>query len=388
MTDCHVCGRPDAERLVQKTKPYRLVSSDVRPAAGATEYLLCSNCLAVQKAITPAWKAMTEVIYATYDINHQSMGVEPTIFDSAKGSGPRSLMLLRNLLDVVELPQQGRLLDFGCSNGNLLKSFHGLRPAWRLSGAELVDQWRDTVLALPGVEAFYSGQSHVYDGKFDVISLSHVLEHIPDPSSFLRAMSDHLTDGGRILLATPNLRQNSVDLVIADHCSHFDEDSLRFVAEAAGLTVELLSVTMLPKELVTVLSRGGRAARSGGEQPSAELRRSESRERCLFYFSLLEEGRALAHTLRAEPRPFGVMGSSIAALWTLLELDGKVDFFVDEDKNRIGHELEGKPIVSPEQIPSGALVFIPMSVPIAEKIIQRWKHLPVDFRFIPSNRPI
>ena len=40
------------------------------------------------------------------------------IFDTAKGSGPRSLILLRNFLDTGELAEEGRLLDYGCSNGN------------------------------------------------------------------------------------------------------------------------------------------------------------------------------------------------------------------------------------------------------------------------------
>ena len=144
---------------------------------------------------------MAEHVYANYDINHQSEGAEPTIFDSAKGSGPRSLILLRNFLDTGELAEEGRLLDIGCSNGNLLQTFHSLRPRWKLSGAELVDQWKETVLALPGVEAFYSGPNPAYAGRFDVISLSHVLEHIPDPIPFLKAISGHLTPGGRLLLA-------------------------------------------------------------------------------------------------------------------------------------------------------------------------------------------
>ena len=88
------------------------------------------------------------------------------IFNSAKGSGPRSLILLRNFLETGELAEEGRLLDIGCSNGNLLKSFHSLRPRWKLSGAELVDQWKETVLALPGVEAFYSGPNPAYDWPF------------------------------------------------------------------------------------------------------------------------------------------------------------------------------------------------------------------------------
>jgi SAM-dependent methyltransferase len=385
-TACHVCGRPGVEPLEQKGKPFRLVSSDVQPVSGTAEFSICSHCLTVQKTATPAWQAMADRIYASYDINHQSQGAEPTIFDSAKGSGPRSLILLRNFLDMVDLAGKGRLLDIGCSNGNLLKSFHSLRPDWKLSGAELVDQWKDTVLALPGVEAFYvtSGPDTAYAGKFDVISLSHVLEHIPDPITFLRGIGSHLTPGGRILLAMPNLRQNPSDLIIADHCSHFDEASLSYVIHAAGLHAELLSTEMLPKELVTVLAVG---APSSGPPPAVGAGGKGSRDRCLFYFKLLDEVREAAKYCSDERRPFGIMGSSIAACWTMLEIDGKVDFFVDEDKNRVGHRLMDLPIVDPSRVPEGALVFIPMSVAVAERIIQRWKGHPIDFRYVPSNRP-
>ena len=215
---------------------------------------MCPSCHAVQKAVTPAWQAMVERIYGGYDINHQSHGAEPMIFDSARGSGPRSQILLRNFLDVIALPERGRLLDIGCSNGNLLKSFHGVRPDWKLSGAELSETFRDTILALPAVEAFYGRADPVYGGPYDVISLSHVLEHIPDPASFLKATAGQLSAGGRILLATPDLVQNPSDLIIADHCTHFDERSLKFVVDRAGLGIELLSGRLLPKELVAILS--------------------------------------------------------------------------------------------------------------------------------------
>ena len=391
MTTCHVCGASGLVRLEQKGKPFRLVSSDVQPVEGTADYSICSRCLTVQKMVTPGWHALAEHIYANYDINHQSQGAEPTIFDSAKGSGPRSLMLLRNFLDIVDLAAEGRLLDFGCSNGNLLKSFHSLRPAWRLSGAELVDQWKEMVLALPGVEAFYSGQNVVFDGKFDgkfdVISLSHVLEHIADPVPFLRAISRHLTADGRILLAMPNLPQNSSDLIIADHCSHFDQSSFAHVARAAGLHIELLSAAMLPKELVVVLSPSRPPTGTEPETPQRADAWERAREHCQFCFKLLDDVRRTARTCSTEGRPFGVMGSSIAALWTMLELDGRVQFFVDEDKNRVGHQLQGLPIIDPMQVPAGAVVFIPMSVAVAEKIMDRWKEQPIDFRYAPENRP-
>jgi SAM-dependent methyltransferase len=382
---CHICGSSSVDKLPQAGTPFRLVSSDVQPVTGTAEYLLCSSCSTVQKAVTPSWQAMADHIYASYDINHQSLGAEPMIFDTAKGSGPRSLILLRNVLDKVDLPENGRLLDVGCSNGNLLKSFHGLRPAWKLSGAELVDKWRDTVLALPGVEAFYSGPEPSYDGSFDVISLSHLLEHVREPVTFLKGIAGRLSERGRILVASPNLRQNPIDLVIADHCTHFDEQSLSYVIDKAGLTAELLSSRLLPKELVAVLAPQ-RGKDVGPVEP--DDRGIGSRERCLFYFRLLEEVRTAGRAAAAEKRPFGIMGSSIAACWLKLELAGTVDFFVDEDPDRVGHQLTGLPILSPAQVPPGSRVFIPMSVAVAEKIMSRWRHLPIDFRYVASNRPI
>ena len=331
MTACHVCCGSQLETLRQEGTPFRLVSSDVQPLVGKAEFSLCPNCLAVQKEATPQWHAMAERIYATYDINHQSHGAEPMIFDSAKGSGPRSLILLRNFLDVVSLSPGGRLLDIGCSNGNLLKSFHALRPAWKLSGSELVDTWKERVLALPGVERFYSGPNPAYAGPFDVISMSHVLEHVPDPISFLRGVSGCLGQHGRILLASPNFWQNPSDLIIADHGTHFDRHSLAYVVKEAGLTADLLSARLLPKELVAVLSHGRSSAARQAAIDAAGASVAGSRERCQFYFRLLEETRKTARSLAAEKRPFGIMGSSIAACWTMFELGGKVDFFVDED---------------------------------------------------------
>ncbi len=388
VTTCHICGSPKVEELHQEGTPFRLVSSDVRPVSGTAEFSICSNCLALQKVVTPAWHAMAEQIYASYDINHQSHGAEPMIFDSAKGSGPRSLILLRNFLDTAALGDEGRLLDIGCSNGNLLKSFHSLRPSWKLSGSELLDTWRETVLSLPGVEHFYIGPPPLSATPFDVISLSHVLEHVPDPISFLKEIAGHLSERGRILLATPNLRQNPIDLIIADHCTHFDEHSLSYVAKKAGLSAELLSAGLLPKELVAVLARCPQAGAGETAIGAEGARETGSKERCLFYFTLLDDVRKAARSAVLEKRPFGIMGSSIAACWMLLELDGKVDFFVDEDPHRVGHELTSLPILGPEQVPAGALVFIPMSVPVAEKIIYRWRHLSLDFRFVASNRPV
>jgi hypothetical protein len=64
-----------------------------------------------------------------------------------------------------------------------------------------------------------------------------------------------------------------------------------------------------------------------------------------------------------------------------------VGFFVDEDENRIGKELMGHPIRGFAEIPPGSTVFIPMSAPVAKRIVQRWHHLDIDFQYLEWNQP-
>jgi len=93
----------------------------------------------------------------------------------------RSAVLLDKLATFCQLPTKGRLMDVGCGKGHWLSEFQTRFPGWRLNGDDLLETNRPWVEAIPGVEAFYSGPDpSSYDGGFvfDVISLSHVLEHI------------------------------------------------------------------------------------------------------------------------------------------------------------------------------------------------------------------
>lgn len=60
------------------------------------------------------------------------------------------------------------------------------------------------------------------------------------PNLGLKGNVCHRRPGGRILLTTPKLRQNPIDLVIADHCTHFEEAGLAFAVWQAGLTIDLI----------------------------------------------------------------------------------------------------------------------------------------------------
>jgi SAM-dependent methyltransferase len=382
MRHCHVCDSPRLDPVHAPTRPVALVSSNVQPLEARVAWVACPHCLTIQKVVDGDWQRVADAIYDLYDINRNAASDEPRLFDTMFGSGPRTETLLKYLSGLVDLPAAGKLLDIGCSNGNLLKSFHRARPGWELYGSEISDTWKDAVLALPDVRGFHVGRDITYPLRYDLITICHVLEHVPDPTTFLRRLLRNLAPGGRLVVIVPNIRQNPIDLLIADHCSHFDVNSLRNVIVESGLQVRQLTEQVIPKELIAIAGRSiGRATNprcNEAEIPATEV--------CRDYFRLFEVVRTAAQMAAKEASHFGIMGSAIAAAWLAHELDGQVEFFVDEDEGRVGQALMGRPIVSFVDVPPGAMVFIPMSAAVAERIIARARTFPIRFCYLEGDR--
>jgi 2-polyprenyl-3-methyl-5-hydroxy-6-metoxy-1,4-benzoquinol methylase len=381
MAPCHVCDSPRLEPVQAATRPLGLVSSDVQAVEARVAWAVCARCGTIQKVIDRDWHRLVEGIYQRYRINHQAAGEEPRLFNTPFGSGPRTEILLKYLLRLIDLPAAGKLLDIGCSNGNLLKSFHRIRPEWDLYGYEISDLWKEEVLALPGVRGFHAGTDVSYPFRYDLITVCHVLEHVPNPAAFLRPLLANLAPAGRLVVIVPNIRQNPIDLLIADHCSHFDAASLDRVLRVSGLPATDLTARAIPKELIAIAGPAeGDTKKSWSDEPAVPADKL-----CGDYFRLFDGVREAARAARAEASSFGIMGSSIAAAWLAHEI-GEVAFFADEDESRRGNRLMGRPIVNLTEVSAGATVFIPMSRNVAERIIARAGRLPIAFRYLDWNR--
>ncbi|HEV2957194.1 MAG TPA: class I SAM-dependent methyltransferase [Xanthobacteraceae bacterium] len=358
-----------------------MVSSDVQAFDARLAWAVCRRCATIQKVVDRDWRRLADAIYERYDINHQAAGDEPRLFNTPFGSGPRAEILLKYLLRLIDLPPTGRLIDIGCSNGNLLKAFHRIRPGWDLYGCDISDTWRDRVLALPGVRGFYVGTDAAHPFRYDLITVCHVLEHVPNPTAFLRPLVGSLAPGGRVVAIVPNIRQNPIDLIIADHCSHFEVATLDKVLRQSGLAATDLTARAIPKELIAIAEpANGQAA-----PPRSHEAGVAPAKLCADYFHLFDGVREAARAVRAEVSCFGIMGSSIAAAWVAHEVGGEVEFFADEDASRFGQSLMGRPILPLADVPPDATVFIPMSSTVTQRIIARSRALPIDFRFLDWN---
>jgi SAM-dependent methyltransferase len=135
-----------------------------------------------------------------------------------------------------------RVLDIGCGGGRFLA--HLAASGWECHGTELTARTAARAAEYPGIR-LRTGPltTEAYPaGYFDVISLWHVLEHLPDPDRTLRDCRRWLAPDGVLTLAVPNFDSWQARLFRGDwfhldppfHLFHFSPRSLETCLEANG----------------------------------------------------------------------------------------------------------------------------------------------------------
>ncbi len=365
---CHLCG---SENLIflDAYRDLMRASSDSKPWRTGGQLAVCNRCGASQAVVDDPWRAEAREIYQKYDIWHQSDGAEQAVFDPETNQPvTRSERLLRRIKASVSLPERGRWLDVGCGNGAMLRMVSELLPGWGLAGTEFNEKHRARVEGIPGVKTFHKGPLAEVPGKFDVISLIHVLEHLElrqDHLTIFRDIREKLAPNGLLFIEVPAFTRNPFELVIADHCTHFAEETLCDVLARVGFEIVVSTQEWVAKELsalVRVALPGPAPARRA--DPAALLRQTSGA------VAWLGEFQALAQKV-AEQGPVGVFGSSIGATFVYGNIPDRVAFFVDEDPGRVGKKHLGVPILHPRDVPDGGKVLLPIAPIVAEKIARR-----------------
>ena len=113
--------------------------------------------------------------------------------------------LNRQFRHLPQPPKGGCLLDVGFGDGSFLENAKSI--GWHVVG---VDSDIETVknARQRGLNVHHGGLETLIEqsNNFDVITLSHVIEHMHDPIASLRACHRLLKPGGQIWLETPNIK--------------------------------------------------------------------------------------------------------------------------------------------------------------------------------------
>jgi len=134
----------------------------------------------------------------------------------------------------------GRILDIGCAWGFFLALCRA--RGWEACGVDpsgIQARYARERFGLP-VHAGFLADACFPSAQFDVVTLWHVLEHIPDPLRELHEIRRVMKEGGLLVLSVPtprSARQYLSDAVPL-HLFYFSERTLARLLERAGFRVD------------------------------------------------------------------------------------------------------------------------------------------------------
>ena len=223
---------------------------------------LCLNCGLVYQS--PRMTAQDVVAFYAAEYRRMYQGNEDPIKKDLVVQRARAAALIRFVRLNVE--HVNRHLDIGCSAGLLLQEFqHGF--GCEAVGVEPGKAYR-TYAHGQGLSVHASLEDLKVKEKacFDLISLSHVLEHLPNPAAYLSDLREtSLAPGGWLLIEVPNLYAH--DSFETAHLFSFSARTLARTVQQAGYETIQLETHGRPRSNIipyylTLLAR----ARSKPEQ--------------------------------------------------------------------------------------------------------------------------
>jgi len=157
----------------------------------------------------------------------------------------------------------GTLLDIGCGNGRFLKRMAD--KGWSVVGTDFDKE------AVEYVKNTYQFEAYIGDlvdlplspQRFDIITLQHVIEHVPNPVELLNHCKTLLKPQGKIILVTPNVQswghqyyqQHWRGLEPPRHVYLYAPKTLEALTQQAGLHTTDLRTTATGAEYILKHSR-------------------------------------------------------------------------------------------------------------------------------------
>jgi ubiquinone/menaquinone biosynthesis C-methylase UbiE len=245
-TPCKVCDADDADFLFEKS--------------GWT-IVRCRHCGFVYTNPIPTRKSLQEFYSSGIRVDRKEKNPECIErFSAEAGRGKYSQMKrIKSPIGRIwvrkarlirwnrYLPQNGRFLDVGCAQGHLVIAAKGMEK-WDCSGVDIqMHKLRHARISDPDADVCLAAVDELSfkDKAFDIVTMTHVLEHMFDPLRTLLELSRIIRRKGVLVITVPNIGHTVARLLgkkwrsvnPPGHLWYFSPSTLERLVRKAGMEV-------------------------------------------------------------------------------------------------------------------------------------------------------
>lgn len=144
--------------------------------------------------------------------------------------------------------EKGKMLDVGCGEGRFLKIAHD--NGWQVYGQEISDEVVNSIQTKYNlnVRAGKLKDLNFPDNYFNIVIMLNVIEHLTDPSEYLREIYRIMKKDAVVYISAPNiiLLNKYIELDIPEHIYYFSVKSIQKMLEKTGF--KIIKLTTINKQ--------------------------------------------------------------------------------------------------------------------------------------------
>ena len=250
-TTCPNCGS-DNTKLYVSTKDYFL-------SGDKFDIYECSNCQVLFTHPIPD----LEILYSKYykSDNYLSHNKKTSDLFSKLYRAVQKINIAEkaNLIERINGQGKKKILEVGAGTGDFLSAMK--KGGWESFGIEPSEQARQVARQHNNLE-LYPSLDRIKESNFSIITLWHVLEHIPDLRDTINKLRGQLSDNGYLIIAVPNYKsfdarhykQYWAGYDVPRHLYHFNKRSLKSIMEPNGFELIKTKPMVFDSFYVSLLS--------------------------------------------------------------------------------------------------------------------------------------
>jgi 2-polyprenyl-3-methyl-5-hydroxy-6-metoxy-1,4-benzoquinol methylase len=185
------------------------------------------------------------------------------IYQSVKKIALKNKLKLVNSFKTVDK----NILDIGCGTGDFLMTCKN--NGWNVVGVEPNKNAKK--ITEGKIDAsIYVDINEITETRFDVITLWHVLEHVPNLSTYISTLKKLLKPSGVLIVAVPNFKsfdacyykQYWAAFDVPRHLWHFSKKSIKLLFSKSEMIVEKVLPMKFDSFYVSLLSEKNKTGKS------------------------------------------------------------------------------------------------------------------------------